>query len=76
MWNVNFWMAACERSVKTFAQTAVALIGVDAVVSVTSIDWPYIVGVAATSSVLSILSSVASSPVGDWGTPSLIKEVK
>ena len=65
----EFWLAALERAVKTFAQTAVALVGVE-LVSVVDLDWGQVGGVSATAAVLSLLTSVASAGVGGSG-PSL-----
>ena len=48
----EFWLAAVERAVKTFAQTAVALVGVE-LVSVVDLDWGQVGGVSATAAVLS-----------------------
>lgn len=65
----EFWLAAFERAVKTFAQTAVALVGVE-LVSVVDLDWGQVAGVSATAAVLSLLTSVGSAGVGGSG-PSL-----
>ena len=67
-----FWYAALERAIKTVAQTLVALIGANAV-SVTSLDWPSLLGVSATAGIVSILTSVGSSAFGNPG-PSLADE--
>lgn len=74
MTTVAFWRAAGERAARTIAQTAIAIIGVDAV-SVIEIDWAYIAGVSATAGILSLLTSVAASGVGDPG-PSFGQEVE
>ena len=74
MTSAAFWKAAVERAIRTVAQTAVALIGVD-LVNVINRDWPYIAGVSATAGVLSILTSVAASHVGAPG-PSFGTEVE
>lgn len=68
----EFWLAAFERAVKTFAQTAVALVGVE-LVSVVDLDWAQVAGVSATAAVLSLLTSVGSAGVGGSG-PSLATE--
>lgn len=73
MWTRLFWKETAERAIKTMAQGVVALIGVDAVTPFGSIDWPYIMGAALTMGVLSVLTSIASNPVADKGTPSLVK---
>ena len=53
--------AAGVRSLKTVAQTLVALIGTGAV-GIVDLDWPKMLSVAATAGVLSILTSVAGLP--------------
>lgn len=55
-WLVN----ASIRAVKTFAQTAVSLITVGNLI--TDLDWVSILGISATSAVVSILTSVAGIP--------------
>lgn len=60
--NVTSWLvAALVRALKTAAQTAVALIGTEAV-AITSLDWYQIAAVCATAFVLSLLTSVAGLP--------------
>lgn len=61
--------AAGIRAIKTGAQTLVALIGTGAV-SVTSLDWAQMLGVAVTAMVVSVLTSVAGVPeVADGTSP-------
>ncbi|MCS0491195.1 holin [Curtobacterium flaccumfaciens] len=63
---------AAERAVSTAAQTAVAVIGVDAAtqhLSIVAVDWPLVAGAAALAGVLSVLKSLAA--LGTTGTPSL-----
>jgi len=55
-WFVN----AGIRALKTFAQTAVSLITVGQ--AVTQLNWLEIIGVSATSALVSILTSVAGIP--------------
>lgn len=69
----TFVRAAFERAIRTVAQTAVALLGVD-LVSVVDVEWLYIAGVSATAGLLSLLTSVAASGVGEKGTPSLVND--
>lgn len=52
--------ASLVRAVKTFAQTAVSLITVGNMI--TSLDWVEILGISATSAVVSLLTSVAGLP--------------
>lgn len=63
IFNVNQtkWLkAAGVRAVKTFAQTCVALIPVAATIS--EVDWKTLLGTAALSAVVSMLTSVAGIP--------------
>lgn len=63
---------AAERAVATAAQTAIAVIGVDAVtqqVSIVAVDWPLVAGAAALAGALSVLKTLAA--LGSTGTTSL-----
>ena len=57
--NKQFWRATGIRAVKTFCQTAVALIGTNAV-GVTSVDWVGVASGAALAGVISVLTSIAT----------------
>ena len=59
--NKAWWKAAGIRALKTFCQALVALIGTDAV-NIVSLDWPAMIGIALTSAVLSLLTSIAGLP--------------
>ena len=60
--NFIAWLkAAGIRAVKTFAQTAVALIGTE-LVGFTELHWLHIVSVAGVAAVLSLLTSIAGLP--------------
>ena len=52
--------AAAIRSVRTFAQTAIGLIPV--AVTISQVDWKAVLGTAALTAVLSLLTSVAGLP--------------
>lgn len=63
------WLrAAVVRAVKTAAQTAVALIGTNAV-GVTDIDWLAIGSAALLAAIISVLTSVAGIPEVADGEP-------
>ena len=68
----EFWLSTFERSVKTFAQAAVALIGTGAA-GVTELDWAQIGSVSLVAALVSVLTSLASDRIGQPG-PSLVKE--
>ncbi len=63
--NWKTWLrAALIRSVKTMAQTAVALIGTNAI-GVTEVDWFAVASAAVLAGIVSILTSVAGLPEVD-----------
>ena len=62
----SFWRAVGVRALKTVCQTAVALIGTNAM-GVTEVDWLGVASGAALSGVVSVLTSIATGlpEVGD-----------
>ena len=60
-----------ERSVKTFCQTAVSVIGTDAI-GITDVDWMQVLSVSGLAAVLSVLTTVATqaAPSGAPGSNS------
>lgn len=72
MWNKQFALATLERALKTFAQ---ALIAVFAAGSVTllDVDWTQALAVSGTAALISVLTSIVSSGIGNPG-PSLTSE--
>lgn len=66
----TFWTATVERAIKTAAQSLITLIGTEAV-GILAIDWGQILSVTATMTLLSVLTSVASGPIGEPG-PSMM----
>jgi hypothetical protein len=70
---MGFWKATAERAIKTLAQTLIALLAVGQT-TILTIDYQQAAAVAATATVLSILSSIVSSNIGNPG-PSLVNEV-
>jgi hypothetical protein len=71
MFTVEFWARAAERAVKTAAQTAVALIGANAV-DVLAVDWAQLASVSVGAAFVSVLTSIAGTGVGDPADPSLV----
>lgn len=65
MFTQNWLKAAGIRAVKTFAQAAVAAIGVSATMG--EVNWGVVVSTAGLSAVLSILTSVAGLPEVEKG---------
>lgn len=70
MWTRKFWKDAVERAIKSFAQTAVVLVGSD-LVSIVDLDGGYIVGASVTMALVSVLTSIGSAPVGPVESASL-----
>ena len=70
----QFVKATLERAIKTFAQTLAALLGVTAVTGILDAPWVDSLSVSALAAFLSVLTSVASSQVGDSSGPSLTSE--
>lgn len=59
---MNDWVkAALVRAIKTAAQTAVALIGTNAI-GITGVDWMAVASAAALAAVVSLLTSIAGIP--------------
>lgn len=56
----KWWKAAGIRAIKTFAQTAVGVIGTTAMLS--QVNWQTVVSSAVLAAVLSLLTSVAGLP--------------
>ncbi len=52
--------AAGIRAVKTFAQSAVAML--PAAATITAVDWKVVIGTAALAAIVSILTSIAGLP--------------
>lgn len=72
MWSSSsYWKSLAERAIKTFAQTLVALIGANAV-AITDLDWWNLTAVSATAALVSVLTSLASTPFGPKDSPSLV----
>jgi uncharacterized membrane protein YfbV (UPF0208 family) len=71
IFTLSFWKLATERAVKTFAQTALALLGASTL-NVLTVDWQQAIGVSAGAAVLSYLTSVVSVEITKSGI-SLVK---
>lgn len=67
-----FWKELFERAVKTAAQTLILAVGAAQGFDLFTANWKTLGGAAAGGFVLSVISSVASAPFGDPGSPSLV----
>lgn len=72
MYDLTFWKLAAERAVKTAAQTTIAVLGA-AQLDVFTADWRQAAGVGLGGAVLSLLTSIASEPIGIEGDPSVVR---
>lgn len=59
-----FALDTCERAIKTVAQTAVVTIGAGPVTGLLDLDWEAVASVSALAGVVSVLTSIASRPLG------------
>jgi len=69
MWSKTFALAVLERAIKTFAQSAAALL-VAAGTGLLDADWVQIASVSGMAAVVSVLTSVGTGAVTD-GSPSV-----
>lgn len=73
MFNKEFALDTLERSVKTAAQAAAAMLTADAT-GLLEVDWVQLFSLAGMAALVSLLTSVASYGVGDKGTASLVAQ--
>ncbi|MGH3883708.1 MAG: holin [Pseudonocardiaceae bacterium] len=71
MFTYRFWQLASERAVKTFAQSLVAILSATGV-GLLTVPWSTALPTAGMAALLSVLTSMASAPVGEPGSPSLL----
>ena len=67
-----FWEDAGERAIRTIAQALLALLGTDAL-GIVGLDWTQMLSVAAGAGLMSILTAIVATGVGDKGTTQLRK---
>jgi hypothetical protein len=67
-----FWAQSAERAVKTFAQSAIALLTGQGI-GLLDINWMHVFSVAGLAAVVSVLTSVGSGPFSQNGTPNLVR---
>lgn len=70
-----FWIDAGERAIRTFAQALIGAITAGLVVT-DAAQWKAAGIAAAVAALVSLLTSVAASGVGDQSTPSLLPTVE
>lgn len=73
IWTRGFWTEAFERAVKTAIQVPLSVwAGGDVVMDAFQMDWQYVLGLAFTGFLTSILTSIVSAPVGPEDSPSTV----
>ncbi len=77
MYTKTFWLETLERALKTFAQTTVASLplATAAVTMTLATFWPVFLAAAGTgvaAAIISLLTSLASTMVGNKNSPSLV----
>ena len=75
MRNRRFWIDAGERAVRTFAQALVAVLAAGFVVT-DGAAWTQALLSAVLAALVSVLTSIAASGVGEQGSPSLLPEAQ
>lgn len=74
MWSQAFWRGALERALKSALQVLLIVGGADGL-DLLSLDWKATAAAVAAAAVLSLVTSVVSSPFGaEQGTASLVDE--
>lgn len=73
MFTIEFWRDALERAIATFAQTIIALAGVN-ISDAISLDWVAILIAGLIAAGLSILKGLAASKLGNQTNPSLTQK--
>lgn len=69
-----FWIDAAERSVKTVAQTMVAVLTASGVLGLFSVNWGDAISVSGLAGLISILTSIGSA--GSGNSASLVVDSK
>lgn len=64
MWSAKFWRDTAERTVRTMAQTLLALLG-NEMINVVTLDWGQIVSVTVGAGVVAVCTALVASGVGD-----------
>jgi hypothetical protein len=74
--STKFWADAGERAIRKVAQTALALLVAAGPVGINAINWKQVCSIAALAGVISLLTSIVASGVGDKSSASLVPEVQ
>ena len=71
MFGHYFWQATLERAVKSFAQSLVALLSAQSM-GLLDVDWVTTLSTAGMATLLSVLTSIGSTHVGNSQDPSVV----
>lgn len=74
MWSGSFWKNAFERALKTFFQVLAAVIVAADAIGLLDVDWTQSLSVAGLAGLLSLFTSIGSSPFGPAGSPSFSRD--
>lgn len=74
MFTAKFWRETAERAVKSSAQALIGLWALDGAFNVLDVDLQLAGGVAAGAAVLSVLTSLVTSGIGQPNSPSAVRE--
>jgi len=74
VWTREFWQGTAERAAKSAAQTLLLMWLSDVPLDLLQIDATRALGISAGAAVLSVLTSIASAPLGPKGSPSLVDD--
>ena len=72
MFNIQWLRDAIERALKSAAQAIVLALGASQGFDLFAADWQNVAGIAAGATVLSVLTSVISAPLGAKGSASVL----
>ncbi len=73
LFTAYFWKGALERAIRTYAQALFAILVGGMIVTDTA-QWREALLSSAVAALLSVLTSIVASGVGDKGSPSFVKE--
>lgn len=73
MWTRHFWRQAAERSVKSAAQALIGMWALDGF-NVLNAHWDLAAGIAGGAALLSALTSIVTSNMGEPNDPSAVKQ--
>lgn len=76
MWTRAVLLGIADRAIKTFATTLTSLLLVGHVLDLFTVAWMPLLGTAGAATLMSVLTSVGSLPLGEPGTTAAIPGAK